>query len=677
MADEKKAKNTDPVTAALKLHKKFKSALKNEQEFEVAQTQQQISSLAPKVLARKGLAILNLVVANIRTGLGGGAIVELEPDAAVTTVIDKTTGIRVGDIVAIENIPSATEKRKNVQSVRAEGVVTRISGTTVHVSIDERYADQTVQLTGRLWIVKLVDSVTYKRMNETLDALSKLTSPTNLQRIMLGVEEPTIGISKEVVFFDDTLNQSQKEAVNFAISSSEVSIVHGPPGTGKTYTIIEIIRQLVSRGERVLVCGPSNIAVDTILERLDGVIPPSGLLRVGHPARILQSTQRHSLDIILKSSDAGQIARDVRNEIDNSFAKIKKTKSGRERSAIYQDIKHLRKEYKVREKKALAEVVQSGVVVVCTLHGAGSQFLTGVQFNTVIIDEVSQSLEPQCWIPIINHPEVKKVVIAGDNKQLPPTIKATGNEKILGTTLFDRLVSIHGDKIKRLLNVQYRMNTDIMEYPSAALYNGKLIAADSVKDRVLAELEYVVENEDSSTRVLWIDTQGGEFIEDVNDKDNNDLSSRSNDLEAWIVVQYVGDLLEAGVKREDLGIISPYSAQASLISKRLEKCFAANEEEKSIIEVSTVDGFQGREKNAIIISLVRSNDKGEVGFLKEDRRLNVAITRPRRHLCIVGDMETMERGTKFLKKWAEWAMEKAEIRYPNVDEVLEFSMRQI
>ncbi|KAK9493790.1 P-loop containing nucleoside triphosphate hydrolase protein [Lipomyces doorenjongii] len=670
---------------AAKLTERFKSALKKEREEDISQTQAQLLSLPPKALARRGLAVLNLCVSNIRTALGGSMVLELEPDTAISNAIDKGVGIRTGDIVAVERIPSATEKRlRSAMSPRMEGVTLRVSPKQIQVAVDDKFANAAVALDGRLWVTKLVNAVTYKRMNETMEHLAKLSTPTKLQRIVLGSIKPSKPKASEypVKYFDDTLNDSQKDAVQFALSASEVSIIHGPPGTGKTYTVIEIIRQLVEKGERVLVCGPSNISVDTILERLDGLIPPTKLLRVGHPARILASTQRHSLDIILRTSDAGQIVRDIRAEIDDSFAKIKKTRSGREKSEIYQNIRHLRKEYRMREKKALSQVLNQGLVVVCTLHGAGSSFLSAVEFNAIIIDEVSQSFEPQCWIPLLMHPEAEKLIIAGDNKQLPPTIKAAMNEKVLGTTLFDRLVAAHGEKIKKLLNIQYRMNDSIMQYPSFSMYYGKLTAHDSVKGRTLADLEYVMRSEETETKVLWVDTQGGEFPESIPDestKTDLDGSSKYNDLEAWLVIEQVLGLLDKGVKMSDIGIISPYNAQVTIISKRLEACGdkgvinKTNEEE--ILEISTVDGFQGREKNAIIISLVRSNTNGEIGFLTDDRRLNVAMTRPMRYLCVIGDTETLSRGSKFLKAWVDWATNYADIRYPDVGEVLELAMR--
>ncbi|KAK9448040.1 P-loop containing nucleoside triphosphate hydrolase protein [Limtongia smithiae] len=677
----------DPSTEVVaKLTKRFKSALRKEREEDISQTQAQIASLPPKGLARRGLAILNVVVSDVRTALGGTAEISLVPDNAISQEIDKNIRIRTGDIVAVERIPSATEKKSKITTTatsRVEGVVVRISQKSIHVTLDDKFTEKAMALDGRLWIVKLANSVTYTRMDENMEALSKLKSPTRLQSIVLGVTKPSTPTQpeKDVKWFDNSLNKSQKQAVSKSIGDSEVTIVHGPPGTGKTYTVIEIIRQLVEQGKRVLVCGPSNISVDTILERLHGLIPTTQLLRVGHPARILQSTQQHSLDLILRSSEPGQIVKDIRSEIDDSFMKLKKARSGYERSEIYKNIKLLRKEYRLRERKALTQLLTQATVIASTLHGAGSTFLSAIQFNTIIIDEVSQSLEPQCWIPLLAHPEAERLIIAGDNKQLPPTIKFANNEQVLGTTLFDRLESLHGEKVKTLLNVQYRMNTKIMDYPSKAMYNGELTAAKSVADQTLADLEYIEQTEDTEVQVLWIDTQGGDFNESVSDEGSNmnaDSTSKSNDLEAWIVIEQISNLLNCGVKLSDIGVISPYNAQVALISQRFE---AFSERSKldigkeEILEISSVDGFQGREKEAIIISMVRSNDSGKVGFLKDDRRLNVAMTRPRRYLCVIGDSETLSRGSKFLKNWVDWAMDNAEIQYPDVGDTLELAMR--
>lgn len=345
-----------------------------------------------------------------------------------------------------------------------------------------------------------------------------------------------------------------------------------------------MILQLVKRGQRILVCGPSNISVDNIVERL----APHGvpILRLGHPARLLPSVLNHSLDVLTQSSEAGAIVRDVRSEMDSKQALIKKTKSGRERREIYADLKALRKEYRERERKCVDTLIGSSKVVLATLHGAGGFQLRNQQFDVVIIDEASQALEAQCWVPLL---AAKKAVCAGDHLQLPPTIKSTGSSSkakldvqgganptrggmSLETTLFDRLLALHGSAIKRMLTTQYRMHDKIMRFPSDELYDSKLMAAEAVKERLLKDLEYDVDdNEDTNEPLIFIDTQGGDFPEKNEADDKNEAAktkkaslhgeSKSNGMEAALVRQHVRQLVEAGVHAEDIAVVTPYNAQ--------------------------------------------------------------------------------------------------------------------
>lgn len=655
---------------------KFQGSLNNERTVDIEEMTKLLSSLPPKKLAERGLAIVNLVIGSMRTGLGGKTILELELDPAVSNAGSATLDagdIRTGDIVKVsqDSNNGSSKKGTTIEPPYLEGVVIKSNTNSISVTIDDKF--ENTELQGRLWMVKLANSVTYKRMDYTLSDLLTMGAEnklSKLHRILLGQESPTLEKQDLKKFFDEALNDSQKEAVDFSLGS-DVSVIHGPPGTGKTYTVIEIIRQLASEGnKRILVCGPSNISVDNILERLHPHIKGDKLVRIGHPARLLQSNLIHSLDIVSKTSNQGQVIRDIRQEIDQNLKKVSKTKSGREKRGLYSEIKELRKDYRKREKGVLTNIILEAQVVVATLHGSGSRSIKnayehtgGNLFDAIIIDEVSQSLEPQCWIPLATCPQVKKLIIAGDNKQLPPTIK-TKSEKykhVLESTLFDRLVKLYGEKIKRLLNVQYRMNTEIMQFPSNAMYAGKLFAAESVANRKLAtEIKDVESTDETEAPVIWLDTQGDDFPESENEGELE--TSRLNRNEAYLVQLYVEKLLAAGLKETDIGIITPYSAQTILIKSLISERYPG-------LEVSTVDGFQGREKNAIIMSLVRSNDKREVGFLSDERRLNVAMTRPRMHLCVVGNMETVS-SNKFMKSWVDWAEENAQLDYPDVGEVL-------
>jgi DNA polymerase alpha-associated DNA helicase A len=308
------------------------------------------------------------------------------------------------------------------------------------------------------------------------------------------------------------------------------------------------------------------------------------ILRLGHPARLLPSVLNHSLDVLTRTSEAGLIVKDVRSEMDAKQASIKKTRNGRERKAIYTELKELRKEYRIRERQCVDNLVSGSKVVLATLHGAGGYQLKNNSFDVIIIDEASQALEAQCWVPLLS---AKKAVCAGDHLQLPPTIKSTNSKAkpkvkegdniikglTLETTLFDRLLALHGPSIKRMLTTQYRMNEKIMRFPSDQLYDGKLIAADAVKDRLLKDLTYEVEDtEDTNEPVIFIDTQGGDYPEKNEDEDGGGKKgsirsllgdSKSNEMEAALVKQHVRKLVDAGVKPEDIAIVTPYNAQVS------------------------------------------------------------------------------------------------------------------
>lgn len=398
---------------------------------------------------------------------------------------------------------------------------------------------------------------------------------------------------------------------------------------------------MVRRKLRILVCGPSNISVDNIVERL--APDKLSILRLGHPARLLPSILNHSLDVLTQSSEAAEILKDVRKEMDAKQASIKKTRSGKERRAIYGEMKELRKEYREREKQCVTRLVGDSKVVLATLHGAGGFQLRHEKFDVVIIDEASQALEAQCWVPLLS---AKKVILAGDHLQLPPTVKSSicssdmeklnassngSTSKIaktsLETTLFDRLLILHGPSIKRMLTVQYRMHETIMRFPSDELYESRLVAASSVKSRRLDTLPYTVqETDDTREPLVFWDTQGGDFPEKAEDVENREdkrggskgalmSDSKSNEMEAALVRLHVRNLVEAGVLAEDIAVVTPYNGQLALLALDLKESFPG-------IELCSVDGFQGREKEAVVVSLVRSNPEHEVGFLAEKRRLN-------------------------------------------------------
>ncbi|KAL1968382.1 hypothetical protein VTN77DRAFT_1911 [Rasamsonia byssochlamydoides] len=676
-----------------------------------------------RTLQATGYALTGLVLEQCRTGMGGRVVGEFGPDAAISPSSKQGTsdggdadgkprlgahGIRVGDVVRVLEIASGTAKKvgkekdkdgaKARPSKEAEGVVTKVTERSISIAFGQsgggsaKQEEEAVdELWGKkLWLVKLANDVTYRRMNQTMEKMEKMPESeyTYFMRVLFGHAAPSSPDYEslgEVDFIDPTLNDSQKEAIRFALASKEIALIHGPPGTGKTHTLIELILQMIRRNLRVLVCGPSNVSVDNIVERLAPHKVP--IVRIGHPARLLPSVLDHSLEILTQTSEAAEIVKDVRKEIDEKQASIRKTRNGRERREIYGNLKELRKEYRERESKCVDSLVRGSKVVLATLHGAGGHQLKNQKFDVVIIDEATQALEAQCWIPLLS---ASRAVLAGDHLQLPPTIKSSNlkskkqgkdskpdqtdsDESPAGinleTTLFDRLLSLHGPSIKRMLTIQYRMHDKIMRFPSDELYESKLIAADFVRDRLLKDLPYEVqETDDTKEPLVFWDTQGGDFPEKTEDEDIAKKEgllgeSKSNDMEAAVVVRHVRNLVEAGVKPEDIAVVTPYNAQLALLSQALKEKYPG-------IELGSVDGFQGREKEAVVVSLVRSNPDHEVGFLGEKRRLNVAMTRPKRHLCICGDSETISRGSRFLKHWMDFLEENADLRYPDASELM-------
>lgn len=741
----------------------LKNAVDLELESDLLLTSNYLNSYSPKRLFQLGLAVINLIVSNIKNGLGGKTLMELELDQAVKSGDNEIQlgTLRVGDIVRLDRMSNA-HTAENVRARKAkdnssnneddrsgreenenslDAVIIQASLKCITIATEGQQAEEkafpfynnTANDNAKVWIVKMSNSVTYKRMISSMSRLTELRTnqKSDIIKYLLGEIDfniPQYSRLKDSEFFDKGLNVLQKEAISFALASP-ISIIHGPPGTGKTYTLIELIKQFCLRqNNRILVCGPSNISIDTILERLSPVfgdddsgtaakknrrqarksndkMPPEKLIRIGHPARLLPGNLKHSLDILSKtgfstvSSNHGQILADVEKDIAETLSKIKRSKKYPERKALWSDLKSLKKELRSRQTKVVQDLILGAKVVLSTLHGAGAYEVTSLYkdpltnlgaeqplFDTIIIDEVSQSLEPQCWIPFINHIGFKKLIIAGDNMQLPPTVKSKDIQKQnvngkkqfnktnladLEFTLFDRLVAYrNGNNFKVLLDTQYRMNNEIMRFPSRELYEDKLRAHESVANIALPDLVPESPENDLLVPCIWYDTQGGNFPEKLTDDDRSSpnllefTGSKYNDMEALVVLQHLQQLIRIGIDPQVIGIISPYQAQVSLLKKYLQS------HEITLVEVATVDGFQGREKEVIILSLVRSNELREVGFLKDRRRLNVAMTRPKRQLCVIGDIELMTNcDNRFLADWASYSESYFDIRYPVLDDI--------
>ncbi|KAF7968001.1 hypothetical protein HWV62_32200 [Athelia sp. TMB] len=444
---------------------RHRALLARERDAEIERSALLLSNCGPRLLEQKGLALLGLGVASVNIGLGGKTLIELERPAAYhTSPVFPPHTIRPGDLARIEENggtgtakkPAKAKKPDAAAAAAAEGVVYKVTDTRITLALEP--ADDDAGLPERCRVVKLANSVTYDRMEKALDHLEKTVLPgaekppqeiTPLIRVLLGLAAPSapapIG---DIAFFDPSLNESQRDAVRFALAAPEVACIHGPPGTGKTHTLIELIRQLTSttptnpRAQRVLVCGASNLAVDNILERLLAL--PGGVrtTRVGHPARVLGAAGvlDATLDAQAARSDqrligCGQaaLARDVKAELEATLATLSgkgkgkgKPPRGAERRKMWDEVKALRKEYRQREGGVVQAVLGASQIVLATCHAAGGRQLRGAAFDVAIIDEATQALEAVCWIPVF---KAAKLVLAGDPMQLPPTVLSLGKRE--------------------------------------------------------------------------------------------------------------------------------------------------------------------------------------------------------------------------------------------------------
>ncbi|NXI69618.1 SMBP2 protein, partial [Anseranas semipalmata] len=600
-----------------------------------------------KELQRRGVCLLKLQAVNQRTGLYGRLLVTFQPRKYDSDAELPYNSFGPGDILGLYDSVGQGDPLST-------GIVTRVTSKALTVAFEEsRDGMLSLDRETSYRLLKLANDVTYNRLKKALNALKQYHGgpASDLIDVLFFSSDPTsFSETKPLKLYNDLLDTSQKEAVSFSLAQRELAIVHGPPGTGKTTTIVEIILQAVQQGLKVLCCAPSNIAVDNLVERLAGY--KARILRLGHPARLLEPIQQHSLDAVLARSDNAQIVADIRKDIDQAFAKTKKAEDKGERSHFLSEIKALRKELKEREETAMTAALTHASVVLATNTGASSdgplKLLPENHFDLVVIDECAQALEASCWIPLL---KARKCILAGDHKQLPPTIishKAAA--KGLSVSLMERLIERYGEKIVKMLTVQYRMHQAIMQWASSEMYNGQLTAHPSVAQHLLKDLPGVTSTEETTIPLLLIDTAGCGLLE----LEVEDEQSKGNPGEVQLAGLHIQALVEAGVKAQDIAVVAPYNLQVDMLREHL--CHRYPE-----LEIKSVDGFQGREKEAVVLSFVRSNRKGEVGFLAEDRRINVAVTRARRHVAIICDTRTVSNQA-FLKRLVDYFSQHGEVR---------------
>ena len=471
------------------------------------------------------------------------------------------------------------------------------------------------------------DETSYRAMfaalEQTLTAKNNLLA--HLRETLLGSEPPHQRQLFPIRF--PWLNPSQEQAVNQVLGAKEVAIVHGPPGTGKTTTLVEAIYETLHRETQVLVCAQSNTAVDWISEKLvDRGIP---VLRIGNPTRVNDKMLSFTYERRFESHPDYTELWGIRKAIRETQQALRK-RSGAERESLRNRLSRLRGRATELEIQIDAVLFDEARVVACTLVGAANRILTNHHFTTLFIDEAAQALEAACWIAI---GKADRVILAGDHQQLPPTIKCIEAERGgLGRTLLQKVAERWPQTVS-LLTIQYRMHEAIMRFSSDWFYEGKLKAAPEVSHRGILQWD---------SPITWIDTAELEVTEEL----NTETQSRINRPEAELLITQLKAYIEKITKerileeRIDFGIISPYKAQVYYL-RSLVKRDPFFKPLRSLITIHTVDGFQGQERDVILISLVRANAEGKIGFLNDLRRMNVAMTRARMKLIILGDASTL------------------------------------
>ncbi|XP_015608745.1 DNA-binding protein SMUBP-2 [Cephus cinctus] len=615
-----------------KLVQQHLKLLQLEQEENLQHFLKDVSPNVLRNLEAQGQALTKLVMSNTAAkGLEGRHIEFMHADE-----IPLKPGLAVGDTVIL-----ICSNRKE-ESVR--GLVEAVSEMTISIMIDNYRLEPPVE-DEKYCLVQVNSDFTYKCQTRALnnlrsknicswhcaDVIRILFDNTEISLPLLTTEvslpREILDENEKLILANPNLVEDQHAAVMFALRRKHFAIIQGPPGTGKTTTIVELIIQLKRIGKKVLVCAPTNVAVDNVAIKLGPT--EAKPLRLGHPARMMEAARNYSMDAMIQQDDNYTILNDIKRSIKD----IKQTEQ--ENGAVSRRLRELDKEYWNRSNRLMSDILRRHSVVLCTLNSAtpGENVLRHVPkdyFNVIIVDEASQALEASTWIAL---PNAEKAILVGDFNQLPPVVMCkTAADRGLNVSLMERAVKKLSNEAFRSLCLQFRMNKEIMSWSNEQFYKNNLEASSTVAGHLLKDLPAVQDTAITSNSLVFVDTCGCDCEEYGI---GFDTISKGNMGEAIVVDAVVAALVCAGVSQNDIGVITPYALQVDFIRRLLAT--------RSItVEVSTVDSFQGREKEAIVLSLVRSNEQKDLGFVTDFRRLNVAVTRARRLLTVIADSETVE-----------------------------------
>ncbi|MEL7422368.1 MAG: AAA domain-containing protein [Bacteroidota bacterium] len=594
--------------------------LELEKEADLEFHRQKILNLPLEKRVKEGYSWYNITVAKSGYTIGDRAFVIVE-----RPLPHRPDQFRAGNMV------NFFTRQPNVHKPERGGVIQFVERSRMKIILNSADLPDWVGL-GLLGVDLLFDDRTYREMAKAVTAVQKARGNrlAELRDIILGKQMARF---REVNEFlrSERLNDSQNAAMRDVVGSYELTVIHGPPGTGKTTTLVQTVIQLLQAEPTVLLCAPSNTAVDLLTERVaaEGI----NVLRIGNISRVDEDVMRHTLDFqVANHPDAKMIkklkiqAADLRRKA-KRFRRNFGSEERKQRGAMFKEAGEVSGWANQLEQRLIDQLLEGARVITCTLVGAANSILAKRQFRTVIIDEAAQALEPATWIPIL---KAGRVVLTGDPYQLPPTIKShAARRRGLEVTLIEK--ALKRQPKTSLLRTQYRMNELIMNFSNEQFYDGHLLADEAVKNRTI--------NKDPYTAVEFIDTAGTGFQEQIQPQ----FQSRYNEGEFQILCEHLYALLEHCDTHEirplpSIALISPYREQVVKMKQ------AVKQDPKLLdvpLTINTIDGFQGQERDVVYISLVRSNGKSEIGFLKDYRRMNVAMTRARHKLVIIGDSATI------------------------------------
>ncbi len=556
----------------------------------------------------------------------------------ITLIIKRKPDLIKPSIQPGQNVKLYRDSDMNTQEIL--GVVKNISHNDATIVIKGDDLPNWME-DGSFILEKTFSDITYKAMFYAIDTFEK-----NESKIILKYKQKIFDTPETVkTTIDDSetfnfLNSSQSVVVKNILKSNDFYIVHGPPGTGKTTVIIESVNELVNLGEKILLSASSNLAVDLLTEKT--VEKKINVLRIGNPVRVSENILHTTLDYKIKNHDYYKEIKKYKKQADDLIKKARSFKRNfgkqeyQDRRDKLREAKELYKLCKKTEDIIIEDILDKTNVVASTLTSLyTSKIIKKCKFDSIFVDEASQALEPLCYLPIILQPS-KRIIFVGDPNQLPPTIYSKKNNGLKFTFLEKLLFKFRDNPIQSgFLNIQYRMNDQILGFPNQEFYNNLLISDFSNKNHSIG-----TDKIDSKVHIIFIDTVGADFTETRVDNDQ----SIYNEQEGILLFKIFSNFY-SNDNNLSFGILSPYKAQVNF----LEELFSKNESLLRSIEINTIDSFQGREKDCILISLTRSNDSSEIGFLSDLKRMNVAMTRAKKELVIIGNSETLASNNFFSK----------------------------